>query len=347
MRCPTWIISCGVLREKCFLLRTAVLILILLTIDNSLSWGCSNRRLFLDFSITPSIQLGNERDIVHVPLGFWGRHGCHLGVGAQVLASQTTEKMYGLQMAGLMTWNTQEVVGIQVAGLFNRGAETKALSLALAGNFAHDFLGVQAAMLNRAHGLLGLQLGLFNESSSLSGLQMGGFNTVNSGDNFGAQLGPINLQGAGEPSDLLQLGLWNVATSGNLVQLSPLQNKATKADFLLQVGVINLVDEHRGAGLQIGAINHANEAGGIRIGLINSSHNSYSFEVALLNLSSHSLNQQIGLINIGGGGRQLGLINISTAFDTIDTLQIGALNIASGCLPMLLFNPRGCMVKIR
>jgi len=122
-----------------------------------------------------------------------------------------TEKLNGIQIAGLTVENDGGFNGVTFAGLanisgFGHESTSCGLQIALLGNVAVDIKGVQIALLNGTGELRGLQIGAVNFAEKTLGLQIGLANFSEEG--FGLQIGLFNLFGKKDDRRILPLVNW-------------------------------------------------------------------------------------------------------------------------------------------
>ncbi|MCK5186388.1 MAG: hypothetical protein KAR43_04585, partial [Deltaproteobacteria bacterium] len=101
----------------------------------------------------------------------------------------------GIEIGGIMNYNTGGVTGVQLAGVANINAEqTHGFMCAGFYNLStDDASGVQMADINTAMGdFTGVQLGVVNYAKRLKGVQLGLINVVGE-DNGAVPIGLINI----------------------------------------------------------------------------------------------------------------------------------------------------------
>ncbi len=219
----------------------------------------------------------------------YGRIGTVKGLDLAIGASALTERLEGLQIAGLSGVSGDSTTGVQISGLVSvtgdncKGAQVsglinvigetgKAFQIAGGMNIAGNHLqGLQASGLFNIVGeeLHGAQAtGAFNiVGNDLKGFQAsGGFNIIGeSGVGFQAS-GLFNV--VGENFKGLQAsGLFNIVGENLTGAQIGTFNVAPYFSNAAQIGIINVSAEMRG--FQLGVVNWNGETHGIPVGLVN------------------------------------------------------------------------------
>lgn len=203
----------------------------------------------------------------------YGRMGTVKGLDLAIGASALSERLEGLQIAGLVGVSGDSTSGVQISGLVSvtgdncKGAQVSGL-INVIGEQGKAFQ-IAGGMNITGNHLLGLQAsGLFNiVGEELQGFQAsGGFNIVGEncvgfqaaglfnivGENFKGLQASALFNIVGEDLTGVQIGTFNIA---------PYFSKAA------QIGMINVSAEMRG--FQLGVINWNEETHGIPVGFVN------------------------------------------------------------------------------
>ncbi len=182
--------------------------------------------------------------------------------------------------------------GVQLAGVANltRGSSR---GLSMAGTFAYSDGDVEGALVT---GMGSYQRG------SLSGASLASTFSLQRGDTRGAQVAGIvnyveQLWGAEVA------GALNLAHDVHGVQLAGAANLDSSLDGVMLAGAAN-VTTGRASGVQLAAVNFAEESAGLQLGVINIARRARGAQVGVINIAEDVRGASVGLIPIAGNGRQ-------------------------------------------
>jgi hypothetical protein len=256
----------------------------------------------------------------------YGRMGTVKGLDLAIGASALTERLEGLQIAGLSGISGDSTSGVQISGLVSvtgddlKGAQFSGL-INITGETGKAFQ-IAGGMNITGNHLLGLQAsGLFNiVGEELQGFQaVGGFNIVGEKLEGFQAAGGFNI--VGESCVGFQAaGLFNV-TGDNFkgLQAAGLFNIVGDELTGAQIGTFNVAPYFSNAA-QIGIINVSAEMRGFQLGLVNWNGETYGIPVGFVNVSKRD-----GCIRWINWGSNLSGINSGVKFEVGKIYSIVAL----------------------
>ncbi len=232
------------------------------------------------------------------------------GVNFAGLANYSKDDMSGVQFSGVVNYSNDALEGINVTGGINyseRGS-SGLQAAGLANISGRDIEGLQASGLFNytKHDISGLQAaGLFNfAGDNVEGLQAAaGFNYAEDGISGLQAAGIANISG-GYIEGLLTSGIINYS-KGNASGLlaSGGFNVSENIEGLAAAGIGNFARSMQG--LQVAAVNIAEEAVGLQVGIIN--------------IAKEFQGAPVGLLSIYGNGRK----NFDVRFSDAGFTEIG------------------------
>ncbi len=166
----------------------------------------------------------------------------------------------------------------------------------------------------RNGGLDGIEIGGFVNTiiNNMQGFQLAGVGNQVEGDMQGGQLATIFNHNRGFTKGV-QASLFNIANTGNVIQLAGIANIIQKDFDGLQAAIVGNYTKRQANGIQ-------------SAGLFNYSEGKANMQFSLgLNKAAEVNNLQVGLVNIANkvNGRQVGLVNIS---ETAEKTPFGLFN---------------------
>ncbi len=256
----------------------------------------------------------------------YGRIGTVKGLDLAIGASALSERLEGLQIAGLSGVSGDSTSGVQISGLVSvtgddlKGAQVSGL-INVAGNTGKGFQ-IAGGMNITGDYLQGLQAsGLFNiVGEKLHGFQAtGAFNIVGEELKGAQATGGFNIVGE-NCVGFQAAGLFNIVGENfKGLQVSGLFNIVGNNLTGAQIGTFNVAPYFSDAA-QIGVINVSAEMGGLQLGLVNWNGETHGIPVGFVNVSKKD-----GRIRWINWGSNLSGINSGVKFEVGKIYSIVAL----------------------